>query len=159
MNIFRPIVLGVACTMIFCTGGIGFSEPQTTNHVTEIVDTDVYPITADEIELIALVTMAEAGVESEYGKRLVIDTILNRVDSRRFPNSVYDVVYQPNQFSVMWNGMIERCWVDNDICELVKEELLKRTNYDVIFFRMEKYSKWGTPLFKVGNHYFSSYDN
>ncbi len=119
-------------------------------------DNDI--LTEDEIELICLITMAEAGVEPEYGKRLVIDTILNRVDHKRFPNTVYDVIYQPNQFTPMWNGMIEKCWVDEDIYNLVLEELTSRSNYDVIFFRMQKYSKWGTPLFKVGNHYFSSYD-
>ena len=46
----------------------------------------------EDISLIALVTMAEAEGECEEGKRLVIDTILNRVDSERFRNNVYDVV-------------------------------------------------------------------
>ena len=58
----------------------------------------------EDVELIALVTMAEAEGECEEGKRLVIDTILNRVDSEHFPDTVYDVIYQPNQFSSMWNG-------------------------------------------------------
>ena len=40
---------------------------------------EVFPLTQEEIELIALVTMAEAEGECEYGQRLVIDTILNRV--------------------------------------------------------------------------------
>lgn len=61
-------------------------------------------ISDDDIELIALVTMAEAEGECEEGKRLVIDTILNRVNSDSFPNTVYEVVYQPSQFSSMWNG-------------------------------------------------------
>ena len=38
----------------------------------------------EDVELIALVTMAEAEGECEEGKRLVIDTILNRVDSGTF---------------------------------------------------------------------------
>lgn len=49
------------------------------------IDTD---ISNDDIELVALVTMAEAEGECEEGKRLVIDTILNRVDSASFPNTV-----------------------------------------------------------------------
>ena len=60
----------------------------------------------EDISLIALVTMAEAEGECEEGKRLVIDTILNRVDSEHFPNNVYDVVYQRNQFSSIWNVSI-----------------------------------------------------
>lgn len=112
----------------------------------------------EDIELIALVTMAEAEGECEEGKRLVIDTILNRVDSEYFPDTVYDVVYQPNQFSPMWNGRVECCEVREDICQLVREEVNARTNYDVAFFTAGQYSKYGVPMFQVENHYFSSYD-
>lgn len=117
-----------------------------------------YPLTQEEIDLIALVTMGEAEGETELGKRLVIDTILNRIDHPSFPDTVYDVVYQPNQFSVMWNGRIDRCYVMPEIVELVKEELLERTNYDCVFFMAGGYSKYGEPLFQEGGHYFSSYD-
>lgn len=112
----------------------------------------------EDIELIALVTMAEAEGECEEGKRLVIDTILNRVDSEHFPNTVYEVIYQPSQFSSMWNGRVERCEVREDICQLVREELVSRTNYDVMFFTAGKYSAYGVPMFQVEHHYFSSYD-
>ena len=117
------------------------------------IDTD---ISNDDIELIALVTMAEAEGECEEGKRLVIDTILNRVDSVSFPNTVYEVVYQPSQFSSMWNGRVDRCYIDDYICQLVEEELRNRKNYDVIFFTADRYGNYGTPMFQIGNHYFSS---
>ena len=112
----------------------------------------------EEVDLIALCTMAEAEGECEEGKRLVIDTILNRVDSSHFPDTVYNVIYQPYQFTSMWNGRVDRCEVRRDICELVREELKSRTNYDVVFFMSGGYSKYGNPLFRVENHYFSSYD-
>jgi N-acetylmuramoyl-L-alanine amidase len=127
-------------------------EPAPQDVVCEI-DTD---ISNDDIELIALVTMAEAEGECEEGKRLVIDTILNRVDSISFPNTVYEVVYQPSQFSSMWNGRVDRCYIDDYICQLVEEELRNRKNYDVIFFTADKYGNYGTPMFQIGNHYFSS---
>ncbi len=113
---------------------------------------------SEDIELIALLTMAEAEGESEKGKRLVIDTVLNRVDSEYFPDTVHDVIYQPKQFSPIWNGRIERCYVSDEICELVREEMENRTDSDVIFFTAGGYSKYGKPLYKVGNHYFSSYE-
>lgn len=116
------------------------------------------PYTDEEIELIALVTLAEAEGECEEGKRLVIDTILNRVDSSYFPNTVSEVIYQKNQFSSMWNGRCARVTVSNDICELVREEIISRYNADVIFFTANDYGKYGIPMFQVGNHYFSSYD-
>lgn len=100
---------------------------EETEELTEIIE----EMSKEDVELIALVTMAEAEGECEEGKRLVIDTILNRVDSEHFPDTVYEVIYQPNQFSSMWNGRVDRCEVREDICGLVYEELESRTNYDV----------------------------
>lgn len=115
-------------------------------------------LSEEDISLIALVTMAEAEGECEKGKRLVIDTILNRMYSEHFPDTVYDVIYQPYQFSSMWNGRVDRCEVRDDICKLVKEELENRTDYDVIFFTAGCYSDYGVPMFQIENHYFSSYE-
>lgn len=114
-------------------------------------------LSTEEIELIALVTMAEAEGEPEEGKRLVIDTILNRVDFGEFPSTVTEVIYQPEQFSSMWNGRIDECYVMEEICQLVEEELKYRLNNEVMFFTAGGYGKFGTPMFQVGNHYFSSY--
>lgn len=111
----------------------------------------------EDMSLIALVTMAEAEGESEMGKRLVIDTILNRVDNPRWPDTVQKVIYQQGQFSCMWNGRADRCYVRDDILQLVKEELIERTNTRCIFFRTGRYPSDGTPLFQEGNHYFSGY--
>ena len=114
-------------------------------------------ISEEDIELIALVTMGEAEGECEEGKRLVIDTILNRVDyDLYFPNTVREVIYQRNQFECVTNGRLNRCYVDEYFCQLVREELEYRTNYDVMYFRADRYGEYGTPMFQVGNHYFSS---
>lgn len=112
-------------------------------------------LSQDEINLIALVTMAEAEGESEYGQRLVIDTILNRVDSGVFPNTVHGVIYQKHQFSSMWNGRVDKCYVQDDICQLVVEESILRTNHEVLYFTAGRYGRYGTPIFREGNHYFS----
>ena len=124
-------------------------EPLTVQDTEVVEETWPYPITQEEIELIALITMGEAEGESELGKRLVIDTILNRKDDPTFPDTIHDVIYYPNAFSVVSNGRLERCYVMPEIVELVKEELLDRTNF-------AEYSKYGTPMFQEGNHYFSS---
>lgn len=115
-------------------------------------------LTDEEIDLIALVTMAEAEGECEEGKRLVIDTILNRMESVYFPNTVYDVIYQPEHFSSVWCDRIERCYVDDDIRQLVIEECNARLDYEVMFFTAGRYGKYGEPMYQVGNHYFSSYN-
>lgn len=111
----------------------------------------------EDVRLIALLTMAEAESEPEDGKRLVIDTVLNRVDDPRFPSNVHDVIYQHNQYSGILSPRIDRCWVKDELVKLVLEELVNRSNSEVIFFRTEHYSKYGTPMFQVGHHYFSSY--
>lgn len=126
--------------------------------IEDISESSAEEIAEEDISLIALVTMAEAEGECEKGKRLVIDTILNRMDSEHFPDTAYDVIYQPYQFSSMWNGRVDRCEVRDDICQLVKEELEVRTNYDVIFFTAGCYSDYGVPMFQVEHHYFSSYE-
>lgn len=119
------------------------------------VNEEVY-ISNEEIELLALVTMAEAEGECEEGKRLVVDVILNRVDSEHFPNDIYGVVYQDYQFTSMFNGRAEKCVVTDEVRQLVKEELANRTNFEVLYFKTNDYHNFGTPMFQVGNHYFST---
>ncbi len=50
--------------------------------------------------LAARVAYFESG-KSEDGYRAVVCVILNRVESGKWPGSVYDVVYQKSQFSVV----------------------------------------------------------
>ena len=134
-------------------------EVNTSNIELEVkpINKEEITMSNEEIELIALVTMAEAEGEPEEGKRLVIDTILNRVDHKRFPNTVSDVIYQKDQFTSIWNGRLNSCYASDDICKLVKEEVKSRKDSNVIFFRTSRYSDYGSTMFQVGHHYFSSY--
>jgi N-acetylmuramoyl-L-alanine amidase len=120
-------------------------------------ETPEYYISDSDIDLIALIVMAEAEGESELGKRLVIDVILNRLDSPKSPNTVTEIIYQPDQWACVWNGRVDVCYVKDDIRQLVIEELENRTNYEVAFFRTKHYHTFGTPLFQEGHHYFSTY--
>ena len=124
------------------------SEPET-----EILSEE-QQVNDEDIWLIAWITMGEAEGECEEGKRLVIDTILNRVDHSSFPNTIYDVIYQPNQFSCVWNGRLDRTAATEEVCQLVREELINRCNYEVLYFTAGNYGKYGEHLFQVGNHYF-----
>lgn len=117
-----------------------------------------YDFTEEEIALIAKLTIAEAGNQSDYGKRLVIDTVLNRMDSPYFPDTVEGVIFQKYQFSPVWNGGIDTYLPDEHIIDLVKEEINDRTNSEVVFFTAGKYGPYGVPLFQVEDHYFSKYE-
>ena len=108
----------------------------------------------DDMELAALVCVAEAEGESELGKRLVIDTIFNRAESPWYPNTIYGVVYDNSQYSCAWNGRLESVEYDEYIANLVLEEMNNRTNPNVIYFKTGGYFNFGKPILKEGNHYF-----
>ena len=114
-----------------------------------------YPYTEEEVTMIAAIIQCEAGNQSDDGQRYVADSILNRVDSPWFPNTVLDVINQPGQYStrkkaarLAKSGNIPiRCY-GNAIYELTA-----RTNREIIYFG-RKYGS-GEPLFKEGDHCFS----
>lgn len=113
-------------------------------------------LTQEEIELIALLTMAEAEGEPELGKRWVIDTVLNRYENGNYGETIHDVVYAKNQYTAMHGERVTRCYVREDIVQLVKEEIVSRTNEEVLYFRTGHYHNFGTPITQIGNHYFST---
>jgi len=114
-----------------------------------------YPYTEEEVTMIAAIIQCEAGNQSDDGQRYVADSILNRVDSPWFPNTVLEVINQPGQYAtrkkaakLAKSGNIQlRCY-GNAIYELTA-----RTNREVIYFG-RKYGS-GEPLFKEGDHCFS----
>ena len=111
----------------------------------------------EDILLLAHLAIAESEGECEEGQRLVIDSAINRMNSGKYPSTVKDVVYQKYQYSCTFDGRMERCAPTDEAIRLVKEELKRQTNTDIIYFTAGQYSKYGEPLFKVGNHYFSSF--
>lgn len=59
---------------------------------------ETYSVTEEDLENLVMVTYAESRGESDLGKRLVIDTVLNRVESIGFEDQITDVIYEPNQY-------------------------------------------------------------
>lgn len=141
-----------------------YKEPDAPTEMEQIVidhHKETYTITSEcilqeytsaEDAYIAQCVFAEAGNQDEMGKRLVIDVILNRVDSTKFPNTATDVINQTGQFEVVYNGSINAPVYD-DILELIKQEKKNRTNYDVLYFCTGGYQ--ATPVIKWQDHYFS----
>lgn len=58
----------------------------------------VIPVTESEITLLARIIEVEARGEPYRGKVAVGAVVVNRVKDSRFPNTVRDVIYEPNQF-------------------------------------------------------------
>lgn len=60
----------------------------------------------DDVTLLARLVEGEAGGSEPYlGKVAVAAVILNRVDSDQFPNTLAGVIYQPNAFESISNGI------------------------------------------------------
>ena len=119
-------------------------------------DEDFY----DDLELLAEITLAEAGNQSELGKRLVIDTVLNRIDSDMWRDdyTIRETVTHPGQYETYSNEAYTRVELNEDICRIVEEELLNRTNYDVIYFQTGGYFNNNNNI-QEGAHYFcGNYD-
>ena len=62
----------------------------------------------DALYWLSHIIHAESGNQPLVGKISVGNVILNRVESAIFPNTVYDVIFQKNQFSPTRNGSIYR---------------------------------------------------
>lgn len=110
---------------------------------------DAYEYTTTDIVLIGKLIQHEAAYESELGQRLVIDTVLNRVESEKFPNTVEEVLSQPGQYCNPSEYPPKRVY------RLVAEEMRWRTNPDVLWYRTKRYHSYGNPIIKEGAHYFS----
>ena len=105
--------------------------------------------TPEEIVLIATVAQSEAGNQTELGRRLVIDCILNRVEAEDFPDSVSGVILQRGQFTS------RRLAPPPEMITWVSEELYFRTDPNVLWFRTKQFSRYGVPIRKEGAHFFT----
>ena len=97
-------------------------EPQTTVETPEPTTTEETTTRligsmdwdANESYILAKMAMAEAESEDTECKALVILVILNRVWNDEFPDTIEDVVKQPNAFTPYQNGRYDRVEPDAD---------------------------------------------
>lgn len=173
----KSIISTVSVVFVFLVGSIIISDKSNVNveqEVTEscsninicseeIIETiditeeqteDIcsYYVTDEEYNLLLRVCMSECGGkygEPLEGKIAVVETILNR--SEIYGKTIEEVVYEPNQYSVAYNGE-----PDETVREAVDIALNSNTYPDdMIYFRAGYYHSFGTPYRQIGNHYFS----
>lgn len=63
---------------------------------------------ADTLYWLSRIINAESGNQILDGKIAVGNVVMNRVNSQLFPNTIYDVLYQKNQFSPASNGNLKK---------------------------------------------------
>lgn len=78
--------------------------------------------------LLAKIAMTEAEGCNIHTKTLVIMTVLNRVWSDEFPDTIEEVIFQENQFSPIDNGRWDRVEPNEDCYEAVK--IVMEAKYD-----------------------------
>ena len=111
-------------------------------------------LTNDEYYLLAKCVEAEAGNQDLKGKRLVVDVILNRVDSERFDNDVISVISAKNQFSSYTDGGIAKAIPTLETRLAISIETTAREDTDVLYFTAGGYNVYCVPAYKYGDHYF-----
>lgn len=113
-------------------------------------------VTKEEIDLMAAIAEAEAGNQGVMGKRLVVDVILNRVDSDYFPDAIEKVIYQRNQFTSINDGNFDKAKsnISDESYAAVYDELLARTDHDILYFTANDYGQYGIPAYQYQDHFF-----
>lgn len=116
--------------------------------------------TEEELELLAKIVMIEAGYESYEGQLAVANVILNRVADSRFPNSIREVIYAPNQFPPAHNGMLDAVEPNESSWKAAEAALNGENNVEgAVYFHNPKVTSGGfwsklTVVATIGNHRF-----
>ena len=113
-------------------------------------------LTDNEKYLIYQITYLEAGNQSMEGQRAVIEVILNRVLSDKYPDTVEGVLSQSGQF-VTWKNRNAKSHNEEqeEALELVFTEQPVLT-LDYMMFSMGQFS-WGRNYVKIGDHWFGTF--
>lgn len=113
-------------------------------------------MTPEEFCFISSVVEAESDrSESLEGRILIAETILNRVESDLFPDTISGVLNQSGQFSTVVNGrsITERTELSDQAVIIAVREIEDGTAPEVLFFNCIGYN-YGTPYGYVDGNYF-----
>lgn len=112
-------------------------------------------LSEEEIDLLAKILWVEARGESEAGQEAVVEVIFNRMLSKDFPDTLYDVLSQknPTQFE-SWNLRDSAEPTEKEYTSIY-EVLKGKTSIvkaDTLYFATSKLTR--NVDLKIGGHYF-----
>ena len=155
--------------MVGLTDGTRPNDPATRQEAVTMIyrlavsshEISYLPFTAEELDILYRIVWAEARGEDEKGMILVVNVIMNRVNSPQFPSTIRDVVFQPNQFTPTTNGAFERAVICGRI-ENAVHRALRGEDYSrgALFFRAVRGAEgsWHETalrrIFTHGGHHF-----
>ncbi|MBE6685752.1 MAG: cell wall hydrolase [Ruminococcaceae bacterium] len=76
-----------------------YTDSKQATEAAPVVYEEEFPWYTSDYELLARLVWAEARGESFEGQLAVVEVVFNRVESPNFPDTVYDVIYEPGQFT------------------------------------------------------------
>lgn len=181
---FCPVVIAGAFTGLMATAALIPKKPVTVKYREEITETQTayieqhsvdvtkaepaeeeriqcrwggFEITPEEYELICRTTYCESGNQNIDTQIMTALTILNRMVSDKFPDTVEEVIYQANQYKVtQWQDFDTYVWTES--VEQAVAYALEVNEYptDMFYFRTSHYHMFGKPYMKSDELYFST---
>ncbi len=107
----------------------------------------------EEIDLLARLITAETGGTDEYLSYLTGSVVINRMKSDKFPNTVFAVIYQKNQYECTWNGHIYKPYTDL-AWEIAEELLTYGTTVDESVVYQSEFTQGAGVFRQIGRTYF-----
>lgn len=111
-------------------------------------------LTPIEIELLSRTVQLEAGNEIKESKYATVETILNRIISNKYPNTLVEVLSQNGQFGTWKHITTTKAMPTFDTYQCVAMVLIGQTNvlsYDSLHFNNKPI---GNNPIKIGNQYY-----
>lgn len=119
-------------------------------------------MTVEEFKMLSAVCEAESDrnktAESLENRTLIALVILNRVDSKKFPNSIIKVLKQRGQFAVVSSGAYRRVGRTKLSDRAVIEATIRKNQNNapnILYFNCRGFFRGHKRYKKVGDNYFS----
>lgn len=134
------------------------SSANTSSSSSDSSSSETTEVSSSDLVLLAAILQCEAGTTNYDALLAVATIIMNRVSSSRYPNTLYDVIYQSGQFSPTWNGSLKRVLANgpSSLCYQAAQDALNGSRLSSVSgcysFRAASTGHYGTVV--GGNVFF-----
>lgn len=135
-------------------------KTSTTKTKTTAKKAKAAPYSSAELRLLSALIYCESGNQSYAGKLAVGIVVVNRMESKAFPDTLKGVVYQKYQFGPVRNGSLNKALNEYDngkFTSTIEKQCIKAAKAALSGTKTIKYTKNGKPVNKNlrGYYYFS----
>lgn len=161
----RKIIVGLLliCCLVVSSMPVSVQAKSKTKYTVDYVASKTYnnrwgikKVTKEEVRCLARIVYLEARGEGDKGEQAVIETILNRVAHKKFPNKITKVLSQKNQFTT-WRKRFNAPVREKELKNIYKVLNGKTSvvSKKVVFFSTRPYNRKIELHYK--HHYFCRY--